>query len=288
MVKPIIFITGPTASGKTSLAIKIALRVGGEIISADSRAIYRLADIATAKPNKSEMNKVKHWGIDIVESGEYFSVADYKIYADQKIKDITAREKIPIIVGGTGLYVDAVLFDYKFGVMADWPMRSKLQHETVESLQKICISRNIPLPENYKNKRYLIRTIEAGGIFNRTNRVPIKGAIVVGISTEKRILLDRIKQRADHIFSKKLVEETKRLATRYGWDNELMKSNAYPIIKEFIDKKITFSQAKQKFINADWHLAKRQITWLKRNNYVYWGEVEQLEEYIINNLDAVA
>ncbi len=110
----VLVIVGPTGSGKTGLAIDCALEFDGEVISADSRAIYRGMDIGTAKPDKEEMRGVVHWGIDLVEPGERFTVADFKQYCEQKIKEIRARGKLPIIAGGTGLYVDAVVYDYQF------------------------------------------------------------------------------------------------------------------------------------------------------------------------------
>ena len=109
-----IIILGPTGSGKTGVAIKIAKKIGGEIISADSRAIYKGMDIGTAKPTKKEMDGVPHFGLDLVYPGERFTVADWKAYASAKIKEIKARGNVPIIVGGTGLYIDALIYDYQF------------------------------------------------------------------------------------------------------------------------------------------------------------------------------
>ena len=112
----VIVILGPTGSGKTGVAIELAQRVGGEIISADSRTIYKGMDIGTAKPSLEERAGVPHFGFDLVESGERFTVADFKAYAEEKIREIQARGKVPIIVGGTGLYIDALVYNYRFGV----------------------------------------------------------------------------------------------------------------------------------------------------------------------------
>lgn len=116
---PLIVICGPTASGKTALAIKLARQYGGEIICADSRTIYKGMDIGTAKPTASEQALVPHWGIDIVEPGDTYSVAQFKEYALAKIREIRGRGNIPFLVGGTGLYIDAVVLDYTFGPPAD-------------------------------------------------------------------------------------------------------------------------------------------------------------------------
>ena len=110
----IIVIVGPTASGKTSLAIKIAKEVGGEVISADSRCLYKDMNIGTAKPNKDEMQGIPHWGIDLLSPSDSFNVAEFKRYAEEKIHEIKERHHIPIIAGGTGLYVDSIVFNYQF------------------------------------------------------------------------------------------------------------------------------------------------------------------------------
>ena len=112
---PLVVITGPTASGKSDLAVEIAELCDGEIICADSRTVYRNMDIGTAKPTTEMLSRVPHWGIDIVSPGDYFSVADFKNYAVEKIKDIRQRGKTPFLVGGTGLYIDSVIFDFSFG-----------------------------------------------------------------------------------------------------------------------------------------------------------------------------
>ena len=109
-----LIILGPTGSGKTGVSIELAKKLNGEIISADSRAIYKGMDIGTAKPSKEEQDGIPHYGLDLVEPGERFTVADWKAYAEEKIKDIKSRGKLPIIVGGTGLYIDALIYDYHF------------------------------------------------------------------------------------------------------------------------------------------------------------------------------
>ena len=109
-----LIILGPTGSGKTGVSIKLAKRLNGEIISADSRAIYKGMDIGTAKPSREEQDGVPHYGLDLVEPGERFTVADWKAYAEEKIAEIKSRGKLPIIVGGTGLYIDALIYDYHF------------------------------------------------------------------------------------------------------------------------------------------------------------------------------
>lgn len=280
-----IVITGPTASGKTSLAIKLAKKISGEIISADSRAVYRGVDIASAKPSIAEQEGVPHWGIDLVDPGEYFSVADYKKYAKDKIEEIKRRGNIPIVVGGTGLYVDALVFDYCFGKKPDWELRSKMQQLSLSELYDYCEKNNIPLPENKKNKKYIIRNIERKGCACEKNIKNADSFIVVGISTERSVLRERIERRSEQIFSPGLINEYKEILKKCSLDSEAFKSNAYPIVKSYLSGSLNFEQAKAKFVIADWRLAKRQLTWLRRNKLIFWGDVNLIEEYVLKELD---
>lgn len=281
---PLVVIVGPTASGKTSLAIDIALATNGEIISADSRAIYIGADIGTAKPTLVERALVPHFGIDLIRPGKYFSVAEYKRYAVNKIAEIRSRGHVPILVGGTGLYVDSVLFDYQFGPKANRLLRLILRYIPTPSLYKYCIKNNIKIPENYKNKRYLIRAIESSGKNGTGLSSPIRNSIIVGITTEKTELRHRIEKRADEIFSEKVIDEALRLGKKYGWKNEAMKSNIYPIIHKLSQNKLTLDEAKQQFITLDWRLAKRQLTWMRRNKFIHWLPLIDAKYYIIEQL----
>lgn len=279
---PLIVIVGPTASGKTSLAIDLARLYNGEIICADSRSIYKGADIGTAKPSIDEQAAVPHWGLDLVEPGEYFSVADFKAYADQKIIEIRSRGHIPFLVGGTGLYINSVIFDYKFGQPANLKLRSLLQHMTLDELHSYCKNNNIILPENYKNKRYVIRSIENKDEHLIKRNIPIKHTIVVGITTDKAILRSRIIQRTEQLFEDGVVNEAKILGDMYGWDNEAMKSNIYPLIHLFIDGYISIDEVKEKIITLDWRLAKRQLTWLRRNKFIHWLSLNDAKNYLVD------
>ena len=186
-----IVILGPTGSGKTGVSIKIAQAIGGEIISADSRAIYKGMDIGTAKPTVKEMDGVPHYGLDLVEPGERFTVADWKVYAETKIAEIKARGKVPIVASGTGLYIDALIYNYHF----KGPTGAKLG----DFEQKSC-----------------------------SDRTEVKGDfLVVGIKWPSEVLRERLKQRIDAMFSPELYQETKDLVKKSGWDNQAMKSDIY-------------------------------------------------------------
>lgn len=281
---PLVVIVGPTASGKTSLAIKLAEQLDGEIVCADSRTIYRGLDIGTAKPTLNEQARVKHWGLDLVSPDERFTVADYQIYARSKIDDIRSRGKTPFLVGGTGLYIDSVVFNYNFAVDKVINNRGNLEKMTIEELHLYCHKNNIKLPENVKNKRYVVRAIERNGINNSRSLQPISNTIIVGITTDKIILKNRIETRVEQMFNSGVVDEARALSKKYGWDSEAMKSNAYRIIKDYLDDKMSLEEAKSKIITSDWHLAKRQLTWLKRNTFIQWKERDEAEDYILNRL----
>lgn len=278
-----IIITGPTASGKTDLAIKLAKQFNGEIISADSRSIYRGINIASAKPIDEEMKGIVHWGFDLVDPGERFTAADFKQYAYTKIDDILARKKVPFIVGGTGLYIDAVLYDYKFKQGFNESQREVFNNMSVAELVEYCNNNDIDLPENSKNKRYLIRSIETKSEDN-TNKSREKNNIynfsVVGISTDRDILRGRISNRAEQFFRSGVIDEAIKLSEEYGWQSEAMTANAYPLIHQYLDQKISYDEMIKKYTTQDWRLAKRQITFMKRNKDIKWLDLERAEVFL--------
>jgi len=278
--RPLIVIVGPTASGKTGLAIKIAKKYNGEIISADSRAIYKYMDIGTAKPTKKEQEGIKHWGINLVNPDERFTVADFQKYAKKVIQDIRKRGKLPIMVGGSGLYIDSVIFDYKFSTDYDSDLRQKLDTMTTEELIEYSKKHNIKLPENYLNKRYLIRNIERGGKTSDNRKKLIDNCFVVGITTDNGELRNRIEKRIDLMFASGIEEETRYLADRYSFDQESMKSNIYPIVWQMLNEEVNKKEAKRRAVFDDWHLAKKQITWFKRNPFIKWLDIKEAEKFI--------
>jgi len=277
---PLIVLVGPTASGKTALAVTLAQRFGGEIICADSRTVYRGMDVGTAKPTLDEQSTVPHWGLDLVDPGDRFTAADFKEYATQKIQEIKGRDHIPFLVGGTGLYVDGLIFDYQFGDNVQDEQRKVYADMSVQQLQKYCEKNNIALPENFKNARHLVRAIELNGSNHKRRLMPIDAAIIVGISTDRDVLRSRICNRTEHIFDNGVVEEAKKLGEMYGWKSEAMTGNIYPLVRQYLDNEKTLSEIKEKFNTLDWRLAKRQMTWLKRNKYIRWHTLEGAEHYL--------
>ena len=286
-MKKLIIITGPTASGKTALAIKLAKRFNGEIISADSRAIYRGIDIASAKPSLEEREGVPHWGFDLTEPDQIFTAADFKEYAFEKIFEIHSRGKIPFLVGGTGLYIDAVLYDYDFAGEPDEELRAELNSKSIEELQAVIEQAKIEMPENSKNKRYLIRAIEKSKKHKRNSGKKHNGfnSIVVGITTERDELRTRIFARNEQFFSSGIIEEAQKMAQKYGWQSEAMTTNAYPLIRDFLDENLTKEELIEKMSVRDWRLAKRQITFMKRNKDINWLTLAEAEQYISSKMN---
>ncbi|MCL2451621.1 tRNA (adenosine(37)-N6)-dimethylallyltransferase MiaA [Candidatus Saccharibacteria bacterium] len=278
--RPLVVIVGSTASGKTSLAIRLAKKFDGEIISADSRAIYRGMDIGTAKPTVDEQEQIKHWGIDLVEPDERFTVADFQKYANAKIDEIRTRGKISFLVGGSGLYIDSVIFNYEFGDEANEKLRKKLNQMTAEQLQNHCKKHNIPLPENYKNKRYLVRTIERKNVVKNTHQKIRDNTIIIGIQIDKHELRRRIKARAERMFSDELYREAGELLDKYDHELESMKSNVYPIVRRLLGGEISRDEAIHLSETDDWHLARKQMTWFRRNPNIKWLLPDEVEDYL--------
>ena len=282
---PLVVIVGPTASGKSATALRIAREYNGEIICADSRTIYKGMDVGTAKPSEQERAEIPHWGLDVVEPGETFTAADFKYLAQQKIAEIRARGHLPLLVGGTGLYVDGVVFDYEF-VDPKPELRTQLEEMSLSELQDYCLKNNITLPENQQNRRYVIRAIERQNVSGKRLSEPMPDTIIVGIATDRDELRARIERRAEQLFHTGMVEEAIMLGKKYGWNSEAMTGNIYRLVKQYIDGEFDESELKKRFVISDWQLAKRQLTWLKRNPFIHWANLDDAYSYIKKQLDA--
>lgn len=280
---PLVVIVGPTASGKSATAMRIANEFNGEIICADSRTIYKGMDIGTAKPSADDQAEVPHWGIDLIEPGEVFTAADFKAYAFEKIAEIRKRGHVPLLVGGTGLYVDGVVFDYQFAA-PNPALRAKLEQLSLDELKRYCSSHNIDLPENENNRRYVIRTIEKQNISTTKVNEPITNTIIVGITTDRDELRTRIATRAEQLFENGMVEEAISLGKKYGWNSEAMTGNIYKLTKQFLDGAFEKDEFQQRSIHSDWQLAKRQLTWLKRNSFIHWKTLDEAYSFIAKQL----
>jgi tRNA dimethylallyltransferase len=240
-ISPLVVIVGETASGKTALGIELAQKFNGEIICADSRTIYKGMDIGTAKPTLAEQKAAKHHLIDIIEPDETYSAAQFKKDANELIEDITSRGKLPIIVGGTGLYVDAVLFDYDFAPAG--------------------------APRDLQNPRHLDRTEP------KQNQTLRQNTLLIGVQRDRRDLEQRIALRVEKMVAEGFVDEVRLLGEKYGLNSEALTGIGYRFFAEHIKGEITLDEAKQKFVRGDMSLAKRQRTWFKRPVYqesIHW------------------
>lgn len=266
---PLIVIVGQTASGKSALAMHLAQKYNGEIIAADSRTVYRGMDIGTAKPMPNDRKIVKHHLIDVVYPSSTFSSLQFKQQANMAILNISGRGKLPIMVGGTGLYVDAVVYDFQFRGPADPDVRRELEQLSVDELQARLRDADIPLPTNSQNPRHLIRALETDG--QVAARGPLRpNTLVIGLQIEPDALRKKIADRVDAMVAAGLVEEARGLAERYGWDVPAMQAPAYKAFRPYIEGKITLEEAKRLFVQKDWQYARRQKTWFRRNKDIVW------------------
>lgn len=268
-IPPLIAVIGETASGKTALAIGLAERFGGEIICADSRTVYRDLDIGTAKPTIEERQRVPHHLLDVVGPDEAFSVADFKRLAQEAIDDISRRGKVPFLVGGTGLYIDAVLFDYSFSNPPDPKERQRLQALSLDELQVEIEARGIPMPENNRNSRHLVRALETGGT-SQEHKALRENTLILGLHIDREILRQKVTRRVDAMIDAGFIQEVQNAASKYGWDAPGLRAPGYKAFREYIEGIITLDQAKAQFVRNDMQLAKRQRTWFKRNKSIHW------------------
>ncbi|MEO5499037.1 MAG: tRNA (adenosine(37)-N6)-dimethylallyltransferase MiaA [Candidatus Saccharimonadales bacterium] len=282
---PVIVITGPTASGKSGLAMELAERFNGEIICADSRTLYKGMDIGTAKPTQGDQSRVLHHLLDVVEPGERYTAADFQSEALRRIEMIRKRDNVPFMVGGTGLYIDAVVREY------EWPEwiknesdRKEFESHSTEELHTMIETQHLSMPSNLRNRRHLVNTLMRGGVEGKARPLPRENVHVVAIATDKTELEKRIRSRAHEMFKQGVVDEAKRLADQYGWDSEAMSSNIYPIVRRVIHDEITVDAAIELFVRKDIQLAKRQVTWLKRHDYVRWLSLDEARSYIETTL----
>lgn len=269
-VVPIVVIVGETASGKTAAAIELAKRVSGEIICADSRTVYKHMNIGTAKPSQLEQYQVRHHLIDVVEPNESFSAAQFQELAQKCIQEIYGRGKVPIIVGGTGLYIDSILFNYTFTSKADTQFRNNLEQMGDDKLTTIMNTKNIDTSSlNTKNRRHVIRAIERDGAVPKNTKLR-QNTFVAGLRLDRDVLKQRISLRVDQMFNDGFLDEVASLANRFGWDNESMSGIGYRVAREYFHGSTSVDSVKTAFIQRDLSLAKRQRTWFKRNRHIHW------------------
>ncbi len=266
----VLAIVGQTASGKSDLALRLAKAYEGEIISADSWTVYKHFDIGTGKPNQSDRKAVKHWLLDVRQPAAGFSAPAFKNLALEAVKNIHKRGKLPIMAGGTGLYVDSVLYNFGFLPSTSAEDRAKLNAMSLTELLENAQIQKIDLTGiDKRNKRRVIRAIEAKGEKPTKNQL-LPNALIVGIRLEPETLKRRIEQRVDRMMNEGLEREAGSLAKRYGWDIEPMKGIGYAQWRAYFEGRQTQQQTRQQIIAATNNLAKRQRVWLQRNPDIHW------------------
>lgn len=292
---PLISVVGPTASGKTRLGVMLAQRFGGEVISADSMQIYKDMDIATAKPTEEEMCGVPHWLVGFLSPSESFSVAQYVEAAKEKIEDIRSRGRLPIIVGGTGLYVSSLLNNISFSEdNADYALRKELEERAKKfGAQKLIDELAEFDPETAErmhpnNLKRIIRAIEiykTTGITmteqNRRSRLeesPYK-AVKIGLkANDRQFLYDRINKRVDVMVEQGLIDEAKSVLSK-ECSMTAQKAIGYKELIPYFNGEATLEQALDKLKMESRRYAKRQLTWFMRDEEIKWFDIDTFEKY---------
>ena len=281
----VVAIVGPTASGKTALSIKMAKEFNGEIINGDSMQIYRGLDIGTAKITEEEMEGIPHHLLDIKEPTESFSVAEYQTLVREKIAEIQSRGKLPIIVGGTGLYVQAVLYDFQFtDEDIDEEARKKYYDELAQIGPEAMHERLMKLdPETAKtihpnNTRRVIRALEmvelagvskASEEFNR-GTIPMYNHLIIGLDMDREKLYERINLRVDLMMEKGLLDEVKSLYDRGIRNVQSVQAIGYKEIYAYFEGKLTLEEATADLKQNSRRYAKRQLTYFRNKMDVHW------------------
>lgn len=289
----IIVICGPTASGKTKLGIEVADKINGEIISADSMQIYKDMDIGTAKPTEEERRQAVHHLIDFVEPNKRYSVADFKSDADKTIKDILSRGKTPIIVGGTGLYINSLIYniEYKEDV-CDLEYRATLEEKSLEELYQMAIKIDEKAIQKISknDRKRIMRIIE---IYHSTGKTKTQLELesrkeleydykVFILNLDRDKLYERINKRVDIMIEQGLIDEVKNLLKKYEQFPTALQGLGYKEVVEYLEEKITKEEMIEKVKQESRRYAKRQLTWFKTYKDAIW-----LDTYNKNNVEII-
>ena len=299
-MEKIVVIVGPTAVGKTALSIELAKKFNGEIISGDSMQVYRQLDIGTAKASSIEQDGIPHYLINCREIGDSYSVSDFQKEGRQAIKEILAKGKVPIIVGGTGLYIQALLYDYELGSNDESPdIRKKYEQYAQENGHHklwLLLEEKDPLAAgkiHFNNQKKIIRALEVVEKTGQSILTPKKEPkrlydyFMIGLETDRQLLYKRINQRVDEMIEKGLLEEAQLL-----YNQELSQSNQGIGYKEFFsyfEGNESFETAVEQVKQNSRRYAKRQLTWFKNRLHASWWDLIQnpssqikLEEEVLN------
>lgn len=288
-LQKVIAVVGPTASGKTDLAIKIAQLLNGEIISADSRLVYKDFNIGTAKPTKEEQSLIPHHLIDVKCPSSTYTVGDYKQEAEDKIQELLTKGKVPVITGGTGFYVRSILEgldipdvkpDFKFRDRMEKLVEEKGKEALFEILkqQDPVIAKKLHLNDTFR----IIRALEVQNVLGKpmseaqAMSAPKYDVIYVGLNAEDRdFLYDRINKRVDIMIQDGLVEEVKFLVNKYGKTLSLLKTLGYKEICGYLDGEKALEESIEDIKKNTRNYAKRQLTWFRANKNIKWYFIDR-------------
>ena len=287
---PLVVIAGPTASGKTALSVELAKRLGGEIVSADSMQIYKYMIIGTAKPTEEEKQGIPHHMMDFLEPTVNFSVADYCEMAHKIIADIYSRGKLPIIVGGTGLYIDSLVTNVDFGETdSDNTIRCELEEmaekQGNQAVYDLLCEIDSETAQKYhpNNLRRVIRAIEFYRVTGQTISSHAKeeknspyNSVYFCINWDREVLYDRINRRVDIMVRDGLINEVTDLLKR-GYDRSLtsMQGIGYKEFYDYFDGNISLEEVLEQIKQNSRRYAKRQLTWFRRNKDIHWLEYNE-------------
>ena len=284
----VVVIVGTTASGKTALSLEIAKKFNGEIVSADSRQIYRGMDIGTAKPSQKEMAAVKHDLINIKNPNQDYSVGQYKKDALAAIRNILKTGKLPVVVGGTGLYVSALVNNLEFPeVKENKKLRAKLEKEIKTKGLNFVFKKLVELdPEaayivDPNNPRRVIRALEVaistGQPFSaqRKSGTALLNFLQIGLKLSPEILKEKIQKRTGQMIKNGLVEEVKKLVKKYGYKPKALDAIGYREIIDYLKGRTTLKEAEDLINKNTWHYARRQMTWFRKDPAILWFDSGQ-------------
>ena len=278
MKNKVIAVVGATASGKTAYAVELAKNINGEIISADSRLVYKGMDIGTAKPSLEERQGIPHYMIDIVEPECEFSAGLWAKQAKECLNDILARGKTPVVAGGTGLYFKILLENYNLpDIEPDWNLRKELAELPFEELNRILLSLDESAFVEQNDKKKAIRYIEVLKSTGKTLRQSRgKGDVEydvewIGLNFPREELYQRINKRVDLMMKAGLVEETEKLIKKHGKISNIVDTIGYREIIAALDGKVSMAEAVEKLKQNTRNYAKRQLTWFRKNPDINWN-----------------
>lgn len=284
----IVVIVGPTAVGKSGVAIEIAHTFDGEVISADSRQVYRGLDIATGKVTEEEKEGIPHHLLDVADPDERFSVVDFKEKAESAISDILSREKLPIVEGGTGFYIQAIVDNFTPpNVEVNEKLREKLQkkgaEKLYEQLKKLDPRRAEEIDEN--NPRRLIRAIEIaeelGKVPKREDVKPKYDTLQIGLNRPKDKLRKRIAKRTQLRFDRGMVDEARKLHDNGLSFNRMEELGLeYRYLAHYLQNEITKEELIDKIETGDWQYARKQVSWFKRDDRIEWFHPDELDAIV--------